>query len=236
VNAFISHSSKDNEFALRLAGDLQARAGIEVWVDRWEIQPGDGIPERIEQGLSWANLLILVLSPDSASSRWVEWERQAWLAMQIEDEKAAMEESRPRMRHLIPVLYRDCPIPPFLQHLHHVRISEAEYDEGFERLTQAVQGKAAEIERAERVGIPTGARPDVAPRLMALQLLKRLMPAQFDEVVFVYAMPTAYLPAQAPQVVRAIALIEYAAQQEGGGLHRLLDTVHGVAPHLRGRV
>lgn len=236
MKAFISHSSKDKEFALRLAGDLQARAAMEVWVDRWEIQPGDSIPERIEEGLSWANLLILVLSPDSVGSRWVEWERQAWLAMQIEEEKAAMEESRPRMRHLIPVLYRDCRKPPFLQHLHHVRISEADYDYGFERLIEAAQGKAAEVRQAERVRIPTGARPDVAPRLMALLLLKRLMPAQFEEVVFVYEMPVAYLPAQAEQVRKSIALIEYAVQQEGAGLHQLLDTIYGVAPHLRGRV
>lgn len=105
MKTFISYSSKDEEFVSRLAMDLRTREGIDVWFDQWEINPGDTIPEKLEEGLSEAEVLVLVLSPDSVNSRWVEYERQAWLTMQIHEEKHAKEESRPPTRRLIPVLY-----------------------------------------------------------------------------------------------------------------------------------
>jgi len=76
---FISYSSKDKEFVKQLATDLRMREGIDAWLDQWEINPGDKIPEMIEAGLSKADFFILVLSPDSVNSQWIEYERQTWL-------------------------------------------------------------------------------------------------------------------------------------------------------------
>ena len=128
MKVFISHSSVDKKFVQRLATDLRTRKGIDAWWDHWEINPGGSIPERLEEGLSEAEVFILVLSPESVNSQWVEYERQAWLAMQIEEEKRAKEESRPPARRLIPILYRDCQKPPFLQLIHHVKITDQEYE------------------------------------------------------------------------------------------------------------
>lgn len=63
MKAFISHSSIDKPFVERLAGDLRTREGIDAWLDKWEILPGDRIPQKLEEGLSSAGILILVLSP-----------------------------------------------------------------------------------------------------------------------------------------------------------------------------
>jgi hypothetical protein len=67
-----------------------------------------------------------------------------------------------------------------------------------------------------------------------LTLLKTLLPAMFDEVVFLYNMQTAYLPTNAPQIQKAIALIEYAEQREGKDISGLLESIYTVAPHFKG--
>jgi len=54
---FISHSSKDKAFAEHLAADLK-NAGLEVWLDKWEIEVGDSIVKKINAGL---NALLEVL-------------------------------------------------------------------------------------------------------------------------------------------------------------------------------
>ena len=48
MKAFISHSSKDKKFVVRLANDLSGR-GIDVWLDQWEIQPGDKFVEKLTE-------------------------------------------------------------------------------------------------------------------------------------------------------------------------------------------
>lgn len=232
--AFISYSSSDERFVSRLAGDLRTREGIDVWLDQWEINPGDRIPERIEEGLSEADVFILVLSPESVNSQWVEYERQAWLMLQIDEEKRAKEESRPATRRLIPVLYRDCQKPAFLQPLHHVRISDQDYEDGFQRLVSAVLGLSEKPSLKGKATPTVVAPPPGARRKYVLTLLKTLLPGQFDEVTFIYSMPNAYLPTTAPQIQKAIALIEYAEQLEGEDISELLDSIYTVAPHLKG--
>lgn len=234
MKAFISHSSKDKKFVLRLATDLRTREGIDAWLDQWEINPGDRILERIEEGFSEADVFVLVLSPDSVNSRWVEYERQAWLIMQIDEEKRAKEESRPPARRLIPVLYRDCQKPAFLQPIHHVRITDQNYESGFKRLVSAILGVPKKPPLKEETIPSVAPEPGVPRRKYVLTLLKSFLPSQFEEVVFIYDMPHADLPINVSQVEKAIAVIRYALQQEGENIPKLLDTISTVAPHLRG--
>jgi hypothetical protein len=51
IKVFVSHSSVDKPFVERLATDLRIRESIDVWLDKWEIQPGDRIASKIEEGL-----------------------------------------------------------------------------------------------------------------------------------------------------------------------------------------
>lgn len=234
MKVFISHSSKDKEFILRLATDLRRREGIDAWLDQWEINPGDKILEKLEEGLSQANVFILVLSQDSVNSRWVDYERQAWLMMQIDEEKRAREESRPSMRRLIPVLYGNCQKPAFLQPIHHLKITDQEYENGFKQIVRAI------LEESEKPQLKKREQPSVVlmsgipQRKYVLTLLKSLLPSMFDEVVFIYNMPKAHLPTNVSQVQKAINLIEYAEQREGETILELLNAIYSVAPHLRG--
>lgn len=234
MKVFISHSSRDEEFILRLATDLRTRAGIDAWLAQWEINPGDRIPERLEEGLSEADVFILVLSPDSVNSRWVEYERQAWLMMQIDEEKRAKEELRPPARRLIPILYRDCPMPAFLRPIHYLRITDQDYENGFNQLVSSIVEVPKKPPLKERVRPPAVPELDVPRRRKyALDLLKSLITPKFEQVVFIYNMPDAYLPTNVTQVEKAMALIRYAEQQEGETISGLLNCIFEVAPHLR---
>lgn len=138
----MSHSSLDKPFVERLARDLRTKQGIDAWLDEWEIIPGDRIPAKLEEGLSNASVLILVLSPKSYESEWVNYERDAWLTAQINDEVSAKQESRTPKRRLIPVLYENCQKPFFIQSILHVSINERNYNEGFLLLVKGIRGES----------------------------------------------------------------------------------------------
>lgn len=61
---FISYSSKDRDFAVRLATDLRA-AGHDVWLDRWRITGREAYWDEIQTGLEAAEYFIFCVSPDS---------------------------------------------------------------------------------------------------------------------------------------------------------------------------
>jgi hypothetical protein len=69
---FISYSKKDSDFAHKLADDLEA-AGFKVWIDK-SIGGGDLWRETIEKNLKAASQVIIVVSPNSMGSQWVQHE------------------------------------------------------------------------------------------------------------------------------------------------------------------
>ncbi len=102
--AFFSYSRDDLEFALRLAKDLK-KAGANVWMDKLDIRPGQPWQRKIDEALSSCSRVLVILSPSSVDSDNVMGEVTVAL-----DEK----------REVIPVLYRDCRVPPRLRLLQHV--------------------------------------------------------------------------------------------------------------------
>jgi hypothetical protein len=233
MKAFISYSTRDKDFVQRLAADLRNQSEIDLWFDQWEINPGDRIPEKIEKGLSEAALFLLVLSPDSVDSRWVDYERQAWLTLQIDEEKIAQQESRQPSRRLIPILYRNCHKPAFLQPIHHVKIDDQDYEKGFNLLLNTISGASEQPIPDQQPGFPNIPFPGPPLRKYILTLLKSIIPSMFEEVVFLYGMPHAYLPTTIPQVEKSIQLINYAISHEGEPLSKLLECIFSVAPNFR---
>ena len=49
-DVFLSHSSKDKA-VVRVVAERLRKDGLRVWLDDWEIRPGDSIPAKIEDGL-----------------------------------------------------------------------------------------------------------------------------------------------------------------------------------------
>lgn len=70
---FISYSSKDRAFVDQLATELR-RLGHTVWIDFEGIRGGESWKQSIADGLHPSRVVLLVLSPESISSEWVEEE------------------------------------------------------------------------------------------------------------------------------------------------------------------
>jgi tetratricopeptide (TPR) repeat protein len=104
IRVFLSHSSQDKPFVRDLADVLRQDELIRVWLDEAEIRPGDNIVSKITEGLD-ADVVLLILSPDSVDSQWVkeEWTEAYW------------EQVNARKTKLVGDLYRDCRIPRLLR-------------------------------------------------------------------------------------------------------------------------
>src|SRR5215213_3048915 len=76
-DVFLSHSSKDKAVVRPLAERLRAD-GLRVWYDDWEIQVGDNIPHKIEEGLEHSRILLLCMSAHAFGSDWAQLESQTF--------------------------------------------------------------------------------------------------------------------------------------------------------------
>lgn len=67
---YISYSHKDGDFVQKLAGTLE-QEGFDVWVDE-RLDYGSDWPMEIQKQLDYCDALILVMSPRSQASKWVQ--------------------------------------------------------------------------------------------------------------------------------------------------------------------
>src|SRR4051812_38700040 len=72
-DVFISYSSRDRAVVQALAERLRDD-GLHVWLDAWEIKPGDHIQARIDDGLERSRVLVLCMSESAFGSDWVRLE------------------------------------------------------------------------------------------------------------------------------------------------------------------
>src|SRR3954451_10726856 len=72
-DVFLSHSSKDKAVACSIAERLRAD-GLRIWLDSWEIKPGDHIQAKIEEALDYSRVLVLCMSADAFDSEWTQLE------------------------------------------------------------------------------------------------------------------------------------------------------------------
>jgi hypothetical protein len=91
-SCFISYSTKDQEFADRLYADLQNR-GVRCWFAPEDIQGGKFLEDQIDAAIRMHEKVLLILSPASIHSDWV----------QLEVGKAREREAKEGKRVLFPV-------------------------------------------------------------------------------------------------------------------------------------
>ncbi|HEX6717152.1 MAG TPA: toll/interleukin-1 receptor domain-containing protein [Pyrinomonadaceae bacterium] len=119
--AFISYSHADKEFVSKLAKDLMQ--GIEVWVDQFDLRPGDSLIQKIfGEGLAKSDFFLIVLSSASTSSEWVKEELNAAIIRKIEG-----------VTRIIPIIKEPSEIPLPLRSLLYIDLSK-DYDEGIRTL------------------------------------------------------------------------------------------------------
>lgn len=82
ANVFISHRGADTLLATQLSNEVKA-AGHYVWLDEWEINIGDSIVGKMNEGLSGSTYVILCYSSLDATSPYMSREWLSALARQM---------------------------------------------------------------------------------------------------------------------------------------------------------
>lgn len=72
MKVFISHSGKDDSLAEQIASYLE-RVGLEVWLDKREIMPGDNWADKIAQGLRESDAMVVLLTEGALRSEFMRW-------------------------------------------------------------------------------------------------------------------------------------------------------------------
>lgn len=138
--AFLSYSHSDRGYAEKLGSDLREN-GVKVWIDKYEIKPGDSLIRKIfSEGLAKSGFFLILLSVSSTQSKWVAEELDAAMVRKIEG-----------VVRIIPIIKEACDVPLPLRSLLWVDMSK-EYDEGIRTLVETIHGVHAKP--------PVGVAPD----------------------------------------------------------------------------
>jgi hypothetical protein len=160
---FISHASEDKErFVTDFATKLRA-SGIDAWVDRWEMLPGDSLIDKVfEEGIKNAQAMIVILSKYSLQKRWVREELNAGMVRRISGKYK-----------IIPVLLDDCEVPEALRSTVWEKIANTKnYEKEFDHIISAIYG----ITQKPPLGYP--------PNYSRLQIDNISDLSQVDSVIF----------------------------------------------------
>src|SRR2546427_4966593 len=77
---FISYAAEDYQYAHKLLANLP-NIGVEGWMDNADIAAGTALPELVRSAIKGTNAVVVLLSPKSLHSRWVNFEIGAGLAL-----------------------------------------------------------------------------------------------------------------------------------------------------------
>ena len=129
-DVFISYSHDDFDWVSRFAERLESE-GLRVARDEVVLKPGDVLTHAIEQAIRDSAHGILVFSPASVASGWVQQEYAALMQRSIED----------RLR-FIPVVIDDVELPGFAATRYYAdfrHVSVAEYDHLIAKIAEALR-------------------------------------------------------------------------------------------------
>lgn len=142
TQVFISYSRKDIAFARRLAGDLE-RTGFDVWWDISDLKGGDDWVRFIPAAIEASQYVVVLLSPESIQSEWVE--REYSYAIR-------------HRKKIIPAMIKPCAVPFSLHTINYVDFVNEDYVTAANKLLVALGG-------APQPDIPTTRREKILKRL-----------------------------------------------------------------------
>jgi predicted transcriptional regulator len=138
---FISHASEDKDRFVMSFSKRLLEHGIDAWVDKWEMLPGDSLVDKIfEDGIKNASAFIIILSKNSVQKPWVREELNAGFIKKLSGKCK-----------VIPVVIDECEIPEALKTTIWERIKDINnYEEEFNRIVASIY----EISQKPPIGNP----------------------------------------------------------------------------------
>lgn len=67
---YLAHATEDKDLVRPIAEYLMAH-GVQTWFDEWEIEPGESLRQKMEEGLGDMTHFVVVLTPKSITKPWV---------------------------------------------------------------------------------------------------------------------------------------------------------------------
>ncbi len=128
---FVSHASEDKDrFVINFATELREN-GVDAWLDRWEMFPGDSLVNKIfEEGLKDAQAVIIVLSNFSIHKPWVREELNVSIVNKIS-----------KGIKIIPIVLDNCDIPESLKSTLWQPINDlSNYENSLKRILSSIFG------------------------------------------------------------------------------------------------
>jgi hypothetical protein len=84
-DVFVSHASEDKDRFVRPLAEALRAGNMTVWYDEWELQVGDRLVDRINDGLARSRFGVVVLSPAFFAKNWPRTELQALATLEMTD-------------------------------------------------------------------------------------------------------------------------------------------------------
>ncbi|MDP9711200.1 UNVERIFIED_ORG: hypothetical protein J2X80_003290 [Pseudomonas fluorescens] len=103
-------------------------AGHEIWIDHLKLRPGDNISRKIEEGIGSADAVLVVVSANSLSSKWVQQEFSS----------LALSEISSRASRVIPILIDSSSVPSYLSNYLYLDLSK-DLEKGLESLVRSLE-------------------------------------------------------------------------------------------------
>jgi Tol biopolymer transport system component len=122
TQVFISYSRKDLVFVERLVEDLK-KANLDVWYDLSGLEGGARWRKEIQDAIKNSQYVIVVLSPDSVESEWVE--REFLFASNLK-------------LKIIPLIYKQCELPMNYLNLNFIDVQGNNYRKNFGEILEAI--------------------------------------------------------------------------------------------------
>ena len=186
---FISYSRKDIDFARKLAGDLE-KAGYDVWWDITDIQGGDTWVNSIPDAIETSQYMLVVLSPDSVTSPWVQKEYTQALSLR---------------KSIIPLMLAATRIPFALNTIQVIDFTRGHYEDNYKGLlatlgytgetpavTTFINKRLKEIPALRKYAFPIGVVAVLIVALIALLWSRRgTVPTTLTSTPTLASSPTA---------------------------------------------
>lgn len=141
---FLCHSSKDKEWVRELGRRLELESigqrNIRVFLDEWDIESGENLLWKINEGLQKSQMLAVIMSPEMLSSDWCGLEVSTFF----------VKDPLNRQKRIQPLFLRDAELetgkrielPPVLAALNYIDFRNApDFERMFAKLLSAVRGE-----------------------------------------------------------------------------------------------
>ena len=174
-NVFLSYSRSDAPMVDKIASDLQ-KEGIDIWLDRKDIIPGQNWEQQIRRALTDATFVVVFISKSSLQSKAVQYEYRA----------AFQNQERMGGTRLLPVLLEKVELPEFLSKIQYADFTESYY-QGMQSIIRAIRessgtqpkdiipisdlakevaGEVAKILGLENIALPSTVHHLIDPKLV----------------------------------------------------------------------